>query len=247
MYPLASAEIQLRRLGDLALLLGDVRFALSIYDTVRKDYQHDKAMRHLAGINEVLGLCNGLVSDGGPREAEPFIDAAVSGYASRLRMSAWAVRTVLIAAEAYAARGAFRDIPGLLQRMVAEVRSLESFRRHPRPSLTVQMRHACATHSAGVGPALSGPPRAGGVRFPAELAADDPQVRLPAHPGWTPLQQSRPGACATLLHSPRRGTQTSSVPRRRPAGWVLTQDRRPNAIAAARQCAPLLHRRRPRL
>lgn len=121
MYPLASAEIQLRRLGDLALLLGDVRFALSIYDTVRKDYQHDKALRHLAGINEVLGLCNGLVSDGGPREAEPFIDAAVSGYASRLRMPAWAVRTVLIAAEAYAARGAFRDIPGLLQRMVAEV------------------------------------------------------------------------------------------------------------------------------
>ena len=128
MYPLASAEIQLRRLGDLALLLGDVRFALSIYDTVRKDYQHDKAMRHLAGINEVLALCTALVSDVGPREADPFLEAAVSGYASRVRMPAWAVRAVLVAAEGYMARGSWREVPALLQRMVAEVRPAE--RRH---------------------------------------------------------------------------------------------------------------------
>ena len=123
-YPLASAETQLRRLGDLALLLGDVRFALSTYDTVRKDYQHDKSMRHLAGISEVMAVCTALVSEGGARDAEPFLEAAVSGYVSRLRAPAWAVRTVLATADAYLARGAFRDVPGVLQRLVAEGRDI---------------------------------------------------------------------------------------------------------------------------
>jgi hypothetical protein len=136
-YPLASAETQLRRLGDLALMLGDVRFAHSMYDTVRKDYQHDKAHRHLAGINEVLALCAVLLGDAGTRDAvDAFVEAAVFGYASRVRMPAWAVRTLLIVAEAHMARGNYRDVPGVLNRMVSEVRAHLSAGARPSPNPT---------------------------------------------------------------------------------------------------------------
>ena len=120
-YPLASAETQLRRLGDLALFLGDVKFAQSIYDTVRKDYQHDKAMRHLAGINEALAFCAALLSDTPARDAEPMAEVAASLY-NRQRMSAWATRAVLLTTEAYVARGFYREIPALLLRVVSDVR-----------------------------------------------------------------------------------------------------------------------------
>lgn len=48
-YHYSSPEAQLRKLADYAFMLQDYRFALGIYDTVKKDYVNDKAAKHAAG------------------------------------------------------------------------------------------------------------------------------------------------------------------------------------------------------
>ena len=56
-YGLQSSEVQLRRLADFAFLLMDLRFAQSIYDTVKKDFQHDKAHKFYAGVQVCTSCC----------------------------------------------------------------------------------------------------------------------------------------------------------------------------------------------
>ena len=50
-YPFGSPEAQLRKLADYAFMLQDYRFAMGIYDTVRKDFLADKAFKYLAGAH----------------------------------------------------------------------------------------------------------------------------------------------------------------------------------------------------
>ena len=50
-YHYTSPEAQLRKLADYAFMLQDYRFAMSIYDTVKKDFANDKALKHVAGTH----------------------------------------------------------------------------------------------------------------------------------------------------------------------------------------------------
>ena len=52
--PYWKNEAQLRKLADYAFILQDYRFAMGIYDTVKKDFANDKATKHLAGAHVLL-------------------------------------------------------------------------------------------------------------------------------------------------------------------------------------------------
>jgi hypothetical protein len=55
-YPYNTPEAQMRKLADYAFMLRDYRYALSIYESARKDYQNDKAFKYSAGA-QVRRLC----------------------------------------------------------------------------------------------------------------------------------------------------------------------------------------------
>lgn len=60
-YNHTSPEMVLRRLADFSFMIRDYRFAYSIYDLVKKDFQQsDKSFKYLAGILEMQGITSVL-------------------------------------------------------------------------------------------------------------------------------------------------------------------------------------------
>jgi hypothetical protein len=62
-YPHASPEAQMRKLADWAFMLRDYKFALSVYETVKKDFAADKAWKYYGGaqvyiLSRYCSCCN---------------------------------------------------------------------------------------------------------------------------------------------------------------------------------------------
>ena len=55
-YPVTSVEALTRRLADFAFMLRDYRFASTIYDSLRRDADQDRAWRYSAAATEMYGL-----------------------------------------------------------------------------------------------------------------------------------------------------------------------------------------------
>ena len=55
-YHPESAQLQIRRLGDLALLLGLYELAYTSYHSAKKDFEADQAWLHYAGALEMAAL-----------------------------------------------------------------------------------------------------------------------------------------------------------------------------------------------
>ncbi|KAJ8565224.1 hypothetical protein K7X08_007800 [Anisodus acutangulus] len=55
-YTFSSVESQIRVLGDYAFMLHDYELALSNYRLLSTDYKLDKAWKHYAGVQEMMGL-----------------------------------------------------------------------------------------------------------------------------------------------------------------------------------------------
>lgn len=55
-YPVAAIEALTRRLADFAFMLRDYRFAAGIYDSLRRDFAQDRALRYSAAATEMYGL-----------------------------------------------------------------------------------------------------------------------------------------------------------------------------------------------
>lgn len=55
-YTFSSIESQIRVLGDYAFMLHDYELALSNYRLLSTDYKLDKAWKHYAGVQEMMGL-----------------------------------------------------------------------------------------------------------------------------------------------------------------------------------------------
>ncbi len=54
-YSYQSAESQMRRLADLSFMLCDFKFAYSVYDNVKKDFNnHDQDKKYYAGTQVFL-------------------------------------------------------------------------------------------------------------------------------------------------------------------------------------------------
>lgn len=53
-YPVGTPEHILRRLADCAVMMRDFKFAMTIYDLIRKDFQNEKAWKYYAGAQVLL-------------------------------------------------------------------------------------------------------------------------------------------------------------------------------------------------
>lgn len=56
-YPAGSPEALMRKLADFAFLLQDYTFAVAIYDSVKKDFQSDRAYKYYAAVQVCLCRC----------------------------------------------------------------------------------------------------------------------------------------------------------------------------------------------
>ncbi|KAF8081065.1 hypothetical protein N665_0908s0021 [Sinapis alba] len=79
MYTFSSSESQIRILGDYAFMLHDYELALSSYRLISTDYKLDKAWKHYAGVQEMMGLAY-FISDQSTKEAEYCMENAFSTY-----------------------------------------------------------------------------------------------------------------------------------------------------------------------
>ncbi|KFK25856.1 hypothetical protein AALP_AA8G171200 [Arabis alpina] len=79
MYTFSSNESQIRILGDYAFMLHDYELALSSYRLISTDYKLDKAWKHYAGVQEMMGLAY-FISDQSKKEAEYCMENAFSTY-----------------------------------------------------------------------------------------------------------------------------------------------------------------------
>ncbi|KAI8641827.1 ER-golgi trafficking TRAPP I complex 85 kDa subunit-domain-containing protein [Parasitella parasitica] len=127
-YPYAAPEAQMRKLADYAFMLRDYKFAHTIYDTVRRDYATEKAYKHHAGTQEMMGIC--LLMSSQPltnkTDVDRHFELAVQQYLGRCRSPYHATRTTIIYYELLKARRLWKDIPTALVRMTGEDSDLRS-------------------------------------------------------------------------------------------------------------------------
>ncbi|KAG1245102.1 hypothetical protein G6F68_015192 [Rhizopus microsporus] len=118
-YPFAAPESQMRKLADYAFMLRDYKFAYTIYDTVRRDYATEKAYKHHAGTQEMMGIC--LLMMNQPLTSKTDVDRhfelAVQQYLSRCRSIFHATRTTVIYYELLKVHQMWKDIPTALSRL----------------------------------------------------------------------------------------------------------------------------------
>ncbi|KAI8580324.1 hypothetical protein K450DRAFT_237985 [Umbelopsis ramanniana AG] len=144
-YPHNAPEAQMRKLADFAFMLRDYKFALNIYEAVKRDYATDKAWKHHAGVQEMIGTCLLLANQPLPskNEVDQAYEKAVQQYLTRCMSSFFATRSTVIYYELLKSRRMWREVPTALVRMTGEDSDLRSalfleqaahcFLRTPRP------------------------------------------------------------------------------------------------------------------
>ncbi|CAF2345189.1 unnamed protein product [Brassica napus] len=119
-YTFSSTESQIRILGDYAFMLHDYELALSSYRLISTDYKLDKAWKHYAGVQEMMGLAY-FISDQSIKEAEYCMENAFSTY-MKLGKSGFqnATRCGLWWAEMLKARDQYKEAASVYFRICGE-------------------------------------------------------------------------------------------------------------------------------
>ncbi|ORY05323.1 hypothetical protein K493DRAFT_204561 [Basidiobolus meristosporus CBS 931.73] len=126
MYHHSAPEAQMRRLADFAFMLRDYKFALSVYDTVKKDYSTDKAWKYFAGAYEMMGLCSLMMENINTKnDIESNYEQAISNYL-KVGSPELGARTAIFYYEMLRYRGMYKDIPSVLIRMSGDDSDLRS-------------------------------------------------------------------------------------------------------------------------
>lgn len=146
-YPHASPEAQMRKLADWAFMLRDYKFALSVYETVKKDFAADKAWKYYGGTQEMIGLCL-LMSPqplGSKNDVDHYFESAVNSYIHKARSPFFGSRATLMSYELFKQRNMYRESPVSLTRMTADTSDLRNglfleqaahcYLKHSRPSV----------------------------------------------------------------------------------------------------------------
>lgn len=125
-YTYKSTESQIRVLADYSLMLKDYELALSNYRLLASDYRADKAWKHFAGAQEMIGICLFLL-DQSRRETEQCMESAYSYYQRGGPISMrYATRTALWLVGIYKAREQFREAAATLMRASLEESNLRA-------------------------------------------------------------------------------------------------------------------------
>ncbi|KAG0313384.1 Trafficking protein particle complex 8, partial [Dissophora globulifera] len=146
-YPYGSPEAQMRKLADWAFMLRDYKFALSVYETVKKDFTADKAWKYYGGAQEMIGLCMLMAPQpiGSKNDADHYFESAVNSYIHKARSPYFGSRATLLCYELFKQRKMYKESPITLTRMTAEASDLRNglfleqaahcYLRLPRPQV----------------------------------------------------------------------------------------------------------------
>ncbi|KAJ3344553.1 Trafficking protein particle complex 8, partial [Kappamyces sp. JEL0680] len=127
MFPFGSPEMIMRRLGDFAFMIRDYKYALSVYELVKKDFATEKYYRFYAGVQvcraglpkEMITVANILLAEGGRANYEASYDAAVQSYMDG-KAPLFAYRTTIWVAEAIKEQQAYREAAFVYIRMTKD-------------------------------------------------------------------------------------------------------------------------------
>ncbi|KAF3929274.1 hypothetical protein AA313_de0206854 [Arthrobotrys entomopaga] len=103
-YEPTMPEAQMRKLADWAFMLRDWKLAYDVYNTIRTDFNNDKAWLHVAGAQEMTIIS--LLLTGQPitpkiraDTIDVYLDAACYSYVTRFRAFYAALRCLLVTVE----------------------------------------------------------------------------------------------------------------------------------------------------
>lgn len=127
-YPYSSMESQTRRLADFAFMTRDYKLAAAMYDLGRRDYANDKAVKHVAGANEMFGLSHLMImlcNHSPPIDVDSYLASAGQYYLISPRQKGSALqldslRATLLYYEAYRGLHYYRSAPSALVRTATE-------------------------------------------------------------------------------------------------------------------------------
>eukprot|EP00158_Paraphelidium_tribonemae_P008436 Partr_v1_DN28579_c0_g1_i2_m72538 putative trafficking protein particle complex len=123
LFPHSSTEACLRKLADFSYMLNDFRFALVVYESLKKDFQQEKAYRYYAAVQEMIGLCSLHVNE--RRDVDSIYESSVSTYLDQ-GYTRDAFRCALLYHEMFKSMGNYKDAARVLTRMVNELDSAKS-------------------------------------------------------------------------------------------------------------------------
>ncbi|KAF3926234.1 hypothetical protein ABW20_dc0102406 [Dactylellina cionopaga] len=103
-YDPMTPEAQMRKLADWAFMLRDWRLAYDVYNTIRTDFNNDKAWVHVAGAQEMTIISLLLTGQAiTPKlradTIDVYLDAACYSYVTRFRAFYAALRCLLVTVE----------------------------------------------------------------------------------------------------------------------------------------------------
>lgn len=113
-----SPEMILRRLGDYAYMIQDYKYALGIYELVKKDLGTSTNPRFICGLKEMIALCS-LIQEV-KNSTLNLIDSAIIGY-NEAGMDRFGTRLTLLALEILKSLRLDQDASLLLIRMSSDV------------------------------------------------------------------------------------------------------------------------------
>lgn len=127
-YPHSSMEAQTRRLADFAFMTRDYKLAAAMYDLGRRDYANDKAVKYIAGANEMFGLSHLMImlcNHSPPIDVDSYLASAGQHYLISPRQKGSALqldslRATLLYYEAYRGLHFYRSAPFALVRTATE-------------------------------------------------------------------------------------------------------------------------------
>ncbi|EPS36123.1 hypothetical protein H072_10460 [Dactylellina haptotyla CBS 200.50] len=103
-YEPMTPEAQMRKLADWSFMLRDWKLAYDVYNTIRTDFNNDKAWLHVAGAQEMTIIS--LLLTGQPitpkmraDTIDVYLDAACYSYVTRFRAFYAALRCLLVTVE----------------------------------------------------------------------------------------------------------------------------------------------------
>lgn len=118
-YAAVSPEAQMRRVGDLSLMLGDYELAISTFHSVKKDFNNDRAWKSFAAAQEMLAVALYL-SDSPRNDYFRYFEGAIMTYLTKCNALIYATRATIFAVEYLKQRGKLAEAASLLIRMTTE-------------------------------------------------------------------------------------------------------------------------------
>ncbi|KAJ3312147.1 Trafficking protein particle complex 8 [Boothiomyces sp. JEL0838] len=121
-FPYNSPEMIMRKLGDYAFMVRDVKYAQSIYETAKKDFStSEKYYKFFAGIHEMLAVCGTILNETSKAALENLHEVAVHSY-NDVKVPLYGVRSTLWITELLKEHEMYRDCALSFIRMAKDVK-----------------------------------------------------------------------------------------------------------------------------